>query len=366
MMLIRDMLDCLEAAAPLAYQESYDNAGLLTGNPDWEISGVLTTLDATEAVIDEALEKKCNLVIAHHPILFRGLKKLSGNDYVTRALVKALKNDVAIYAAHTNLDNVRGGVNDMIAEKLGLVNRQILSPLKGSLKKLYTFTPEKDAEKVKQALFDAGAGEMGRYSETSFNTPGSGTFRPGEGARPYVGEQGIRHTEPEIKTEVIFPGHLEAGIVRALLAAHPYEEVAYDIVSLDNRNPQAGSGLVGMLEHPMEEIAFLKLLKTRMQTGCIRHTPLLQKPVRRVAVCGGAGSFLLTAAIRAQADCFVSADFKYHEFFDADNQIVIADIGHFESEQFTPDIFCRLIREKFCNFAPLKSSIRTNPINYLH
>lgn len=363
---IQDIIDCLEATAPLTYQESYDNAGLITGQPGWEVTGVLTTLDATVEVILEAIEKNCNMVVAHHPILFRGLKKLSAGGYVERALVTAIKHDIAIYAAHTNLDSVSNGVNDMIAERLGLVHTRILKPRKDTLKKLYTFTPVAHAARVRQALFDAGAGQIGHYGDASFNQTGTGTFRAGEGAHPFVGEPGIRHSEPEVKTEVIFPRHLESGIIRALLASHPYEEVAYDIVSLDNLHAGIGYGLIGALPEPMAEADFLRQLKDRMQTDCIRHTPLVGRPVRRVAVSGGAGSFLTAEAIGAGAEVFVSADFKYHEFFDADNQIVIADIGHFESEQFTPEIFCRLIREKFGNFAPLKSSIRTNPINYLH
>jgi dinuclear metal center YbgI/SA1388 family protein len=365
-MQIQDIIRCVEERAPLTYQESYDNAGLITGDPGWEVTGVLTTLDATEEVVKEAMEKKCNLVLAHHPILFRSLKKLSGGGYVERAIITAVKHDIAIYAAHTNLDNVTRGVNDMIAERLGLVHTAILEPRPGTLKKLYTFTPTEDAARVRQALFDAGAGHIGLYGDASFNTPGTGTFRAGEGANPYVGDIGTRHMEPEVRTEVIFPRHLQSAVVRALLAAHPYEEVAYDIVSLDNPNQEIGSGLIGELPEPMEETPFLRHLKDRMQTDCIRHSPLRGVPVRRVAVCGGAGSFLTARAIGAGAQVYVSADFKYHEFFDADGQIVIADTGHFESEQFTPEIFCRLIRERFSNFAPLKSSVRTNPINYLH
>lgn len=365
-MKVQDITACLETAAPPVYQESYDNAGLLTGAPDWEVAGVLATLDATEEVIAEAVERGCNLVVAHHPILFRGLKKLSGGGYVERALIRAIKQDVAIYAAHTNLDNVLQGVNALIAEKLGLQDRRILAPKDGPLRKLFTFAPVAAAEKVRQALFDAGAGHIGAYAEASFNASGTGTFMAGPGTHPYVGEEGRRHEEPEIKIEVILPAHLSGRVLRALMAAHPYEEVAYDLVALENADAGVGAGIVGTLDTPMEEAAFLSLVKDRMEAPLVRHTPLRGKPVERVAVCGGAGSFLTGEAIRAGADAFVSADFKYHEFFDADNQIIIADIGHYESEQFTPDIFCRLIRERFPNFAPLKSRIRTNPINYLH
>jgi dinuclear metal center YbgI/SA1388 family protein len=363
---IQQIVETLESFSPPVYQEPYDNAGLLTGRPEWEVTNALLSLDATETVIQEAIDKKCNLIIAHHPVIFRGLKKLTGSNYVERAVILAIKNDIAIYAAHTNLDNMLSGVNDMICEKLGLINRKILSPSTGTLKKLYTFAPHADAEKVRWALFEAGAGNIGHYSEASFNASGTGTFKGNENTHPYVGEKGVQHHEPETKIEVIFPKHLESRILKALLKSHPYEEVAYDIISMDNANGEIGSGMIGELEKPADEKTFLKKIRQQMQAEGIRFTPLRGKPVKKVAVCGGAGSFLLKDAIRAGADMFVSADFKYHEFFDADNHIVIADIGHFESEQYTVDIFYKKLTEKFPTFAPLKSESRTNPINYLH
>lgn len=366
-MKIQQIIACLETVAPLSYQEGYDNAGLLTGSPDWEVSGALLTLDVTEAVIREALEKKCNLIISHHPLIFKGLKKLTGKNHVERAVILAIKHDMALYAAHTNLDNMRLGVNDMIAEKLGLIDRQVLSPSVGTLRKLYTYAPKgEDARRVLDALFAAGAGHIGQYSECSFTHPGTGSFKPLEGAHPYVGQPGARHLEEEIKIEVIFPRHLESGVLQALREAHPYEEVAYEVVQLSNAYPGIGSGMVGLLPEPIPEAAFLEQVRHTMGAAGIRHTSLLGRDVRKVAVCGGAGSFLLPAAIASGAEVYMSADFKYHEFFDADNQIVIADIGHFESEQYTVDIFYNIITEKIPNFAPLKSNIRTNPINYLH
>lgn len=365
-MKIQQIINCIAQSAPLIYQESYDNSGLLTGSPDWEVSNALITLDVTEAVVEEAVENNSNLIIAHHPIIFKGLKRLTGENYVERTVIKAIKNDVAIYAAHTNLDNVKWGVNNIICEKLGLINRRILSPAATGLRKLYTFAPVKDAEKVRDALFEAGAGHIGNYSEASFNSEGIGTFKGEEGAHPHVGEKGKRHRETEMKIEVIFPRHLEKQLINALIATHPYEEVAYDVVSLENVNANIGNGMIGEFAEPVDEEDFLQYLKEQMQTGCIRYTSLRNKLVKKVAVCGGTGSFLLKDAIRAGADVFVSADFKYHEFFDADNQIVIADVGHYESEQYTLDIFHKLITEKFPTFAPLKSNIRTNPINYLH
>ncbi len=364
-MKIKEIIQVLEAYAPLPYQESYDNAGLIFGDPSWEVTNVLLTLDATEAVIDEAIERGCNLVVAHHPIVFSGLKKINGRSYVERVAIKAIKHDIAVYAAHTNLDNVRNGVCARMADRLGLEGCRVLQPRTGLLKKLYTFVPADDAETVRAALFTAGAGHIGNYSECSFNAEGQGTFKGGAGTDPYVGTPGERHFEREIKLEVIFPVYLESGIIQALLASHPYEEVAYDVVTLDNAYQQVGSGLVGELPEAMEEQAFLAWVKQQFQTGCVRYTPLRGRPVKKVALCGGAGSFLLKRAIAAGADAYISADFKYHEFFDADNQIVIADIGHFESEQFTVELFYHILTEKFRNFAPLKSTIKTNPVNYL-
>lgn len=364
-MKIRDITNTIAAFAPLQYQESYDNAGLLFGNPDWEATGVLLTLDTTEAVIEEAIARKCNLVVAHHPIVFGGLKKINGNNYVERVAIKAIKNDIAVYAAHTNLDNVRNGVCEMMARKLALQHCSVLSPKRELLRKLYTFVPHADAEKVRTALFAAGAGHIGAYSECSFGVEGTGTFKGGEGTNPYVGKVGERHQEAEAKVEVIFPVYLEQYVIRALLDSHPYEEVAYDVVKLENAYAEVGSGLVGCLKEPMDEDTFLRWVKQQFDTGCVRYTPLRGKPVKKVALCGGAGSFLLKKAISAGADAYISADFKYHEFFDAENQIVIADVGHFESEQFTVELFYHILTEKFPNFAPLKSTIRTNPVNYL-
>jgi dinuclear metal center YbgI/SA1388 family protein len=364
-MKIKEIIQVIEAYAPPAYQESYDNAGLIFGDPQTEVTNVLLTLDATEAVIDEAIARGCNLVVAHHPIVFGGLKKINGKNYVERVAIKAIKNDIAVYAAHTNLDNVRNGVCMEMSARLGLKNCRVLQPKKGLLKKLYTFVPQADVEMVRTALFEAGAGHIGNYSECSFNGVGEGTFKGAEGTDPYVGTPGKRHFESEIKLEVIFPVYLEGKVLKALLESHPYEEVAYDVMMLENAYSQVGSGMVGELPEEMDEMAFLQLVKAQFGAGCVRYTPLRGKPVKRVALCGGAGSFLLKSAIGAGADAFVSSDFKYHEFFDAENQLIIADIGHFESEQFTVELFYHILTEKFRNFAPLKSTIKTNPVNYL-
>lgn len=363
-MLVKDIINHLEAKAPLSLQESYDNAGLLTGNPDWECTGILCSLDATEAVIKEAVKRGCNLVIAHHPIIFGGLKKITGRNYVEKTVITAIKHDIAIYAIHTNLDNIMGGVNDRIADKLGLINRQILLPKAGQLMKLYTFVPHAQADQVRNALFEAGAGHIGEYSEASFNINGTGTFKGSDQTNPFAGKPGVRHLEPETKIEMIFPVYLKSRVITALLASHPYEEVAYDIVTLTNDFQSVGSGLTGELPEPMDETGFLYMLKTSFELSVIRHTPLLGKKIGKVAVCGGSGSFLTPKAIVAGADIYVTADIKYHEFFDANNRIVLADIGHWESEQFTTGLLIEILQAKFPTFAVLKSEVKTNPVNY--
>ncbi|MCP4439152.1 MAG: Nif3-like dinuclear metal center hexameric protein [Aureispira sp.] len=363
---IRTVLNYLEEIAPSAYQESYDNAKLIVGNANAELTGILVCLDSIEAIIDEAIEKGCNLVVAHHPIVFSGLKQITGRNYIERVILKAIKNDIAIYAIHTNLDNViYNGVNSKIAEKLGLQNTQILAPKKGILQKLYTFVPKDKANELKKALFAAGAGQIGNYDECSFGVEGVGTFRGGEGTNPTVGDIGKRHQEAEQKIEVIFPAHLQSRVVRALIQAHPYEEVAYDVIALENQYMQVGSGMVGELAEAVDSQQFLKNLKEKMQTACVRYTNLCKKNIKRIAICGGAGSFLLKNAIRAKADIFITGDYKYHQFFDADGQIIIADIGHFESEQFTIDLLYDLLMQKFTTFAIYRTSVNTNPINYL-
>lgn len=356
----------LDSIAPPVYQESYDNAGLIVGDKSKAITGVLICLDTLESVLDEAIAKKCNLIVAHHPIVFKGLKTFTGKNYVERVIMKAIRQDIAIYVAHTNLDNMYvQGVNSKIAEKLGLTATQILAPKRGVLKKLYVYVPSANADSLRTALFEGGAGHIGNYSECSFSTEGKGSFKGSAAANPTVGQKGVRHYEKEEKIEVIYEAYKERAILQKMFEEHPYEEVAYDIVALDNAYAKIGSGLIGSLKEPVDSMTFLKFLKARMQTDCIRYTDLVKDSISRVAVCGGAGSFLLRHAIAAKADIFITADYKYHQFFDAENHLIIADIGHFESEQYTIDLFYELLTQKFINFAVYCTEIKTNPINYL-
>ena len=354
----------LEEFAPLSYQEDYDNSGLIIGSPEDEINAALVALDCLEEIVDEAIALGCNLIITHHPIIFKGLKKITGKTYVERVILKAIKHGIALYAIHTNLDHVQHGVNAVISERLGLKNLKVLSPKEGLLKKLVTFCPIHLAPIVREALFKAGAGNIGNYSECSFNSSGVGTFKPGQNTDPYVGNPGSLHEEAEDRIEVVFLAQQERNIVLALLESHPYEEVAYDILSLENKMQTVGAGMIGWLDEGLDGSSFLRLIKDRMDATVVRHTRLLTKPIRKVAVCGGSGSFLLQQAIAAGADAFVTADFKYHEFFDADNKLVVADIGHFESEQFTSNLLIDIIQEKFPNFAIRLTEHNTNPINY--
>jgi len=362
-MKVKDICNFLEQIAPLSLQESYDNSGLLVGNKEQEIAAVLISLDCTEAVVEEAVAKGCGLIVAHHPIIFGGLKKLTGENYVERTVIKAIQSNIAIYAIHTNIDNWHLGVNYKIAQRLGLSNTKVLQPLSQKLLKLVTFVPNKQKEEVANALFAAGAGDIGNYSHCSFSLPGEGTFMANDKANPFVGTINQLHTEAESRLEVVLPIWKKSQVVAALLAAHPYEEVAYDLYALQNTTQLAGSGLIGDLDKPLAPSAFLNHLKMSMELEVIRFTTL-KRQIQKIAVCGGAGSFLIKAAKAAGADAFVTADVKYHEFFDADQAIMIADIGHFESEKFTKTLLSELILEKFPTFAILLSGNNTNPINY--
>lgn len=364
-MKIRELTHFIEEHAPLVYQESYDNSGVIVGNKDLDIKGVLICLDCIEEVVDEAIQLGYNLIIAHHPIIFKGIKTLTGKNYIEKTVIKAIKNDIVIYAVHTNLDNVLIGVNHQIAQKIGLKNIEILSPKVGLLQKLVTYVPLAYADKVRTSLFVAGAGEMGNYSECSFNTKGAGTFKARQGANPFVGSKNTQHIEDEQRIEVLMPIALQKRILHALLQAHPYEKVAYDIFNIENPIDDVGSGVIGDLEHAMTPKDCLNFIKEKMQLSVIKYTNLRETPIKKIALCGGSGSFLLPNAIQKQADMYISADFKYHEYFDAEEKIIIADIGHYESEQFTQEFLFEIITKKFTTFAVQITKINTNPIKYL-
>lgn len=370
-MIVQDVINCLENFAPTSYAEDFDNVGLLVGNYQEHVTGILVTLDTTEAVLDEAIETNCNLIVSFHPIVFKGLKKITGKNYVERVVIKAIQNNIAIFAIHTALDNAFHGVNDMICEKLNLKNRKILIPQSGTIKKLTTYAPHAEATNIREALFHAGAGSIGNYDQCSFNLEGTGTFRGNEISNPVKGKKMEPHSEPETQISVTFPKHLESNILKALFAAHSYEEVAYEITSLENTNQHIGMGMIGTLEKPMTESDFFKYLKEQMQTKTIRHSTFLNKPIQKIAVLGGSGSFAISAAKHADADIFITADLKYHDFFQAENSLILADIGHYESEQFTKNLLVAFLTKKITNFAPalpvgrlILSKTNTNPVKY--
>ncbi|MBP0904457.1 Nif3-like dinuclear metal center hexameric protein [Mariniflexile gromovii] len=363
-MIVQDVINHLEELAPLAYAEDFDNVGLLVGDKNAKVTGILVTLDTLEAVVDEAIAEKCNLIVSFHPIIFKGLKKLTGKNYVERVVMKAIKHDIAIYSIHTALDNALQGVNDMICNTLGLTNKRILIPQSETIKKLTTYVPKDEAEQLRTALFSSGAGTIGNYSNCSFNVEGYGTFNGNDTSNPTKGKKGITHTEAETKITITFPKHLEYKILQTLFKSHSYEEVAYEVTTLENKNQQIGMGMVGELEESMSELDFLSYLKTKMDTKCIRHSSLLNKKIKKVAVLGGSGSFAIEAAKNADADAFITADLKYHDFFTAENSILLADVGHYESEQFTKNLLVAYLTKKITNFAIILSKTNTNPVKY--
>lgn len=363
-MKVKDLEFLLYQCFPSILAESYDNVGLLVGDPDASVEGILITLDVTEKVIEEAARKKCNVIVAHHPILFNGLKRITFSTYVERVVAMAIRNEIHLIAMHTNADNKWEGVNKKIGEKLGLEKMRILSRGGNYLKKLVTFCPTEYAEKVRSALFEAGAGRIGNYDSCSYNLEGYGTFRALEGSNPFVGRKGEIHREPEVRIEVIFPAWAEKGLVRAMRQAHPYEEPAFDIYPLSNDLSEVGSGMIGELPVAVNTMDFLHEVK-KIFGGVVRYTRPVKRKVKKIAWCGGSGGSLLEEAIRQQADVFLTADVKYHRFFDADHKILLADVGHFEIEQFTKELFYELLSEKLPNFALHLSKEKTNPISYL-
>ena len=361
----KEIIQVLEEWAPPSLQESYDNSGLIVGHPSTEVTGILVNLDCIEEVVDEAISTGCNMIVAHHPIVFQGLKRFNGKNYVERTVIKAIKNDILIYAIHTNLDHVKDGVNAMIGDKLGLKNLKVLAPKTGVLCKLVTYVPTNHAEQVRQSIFNAGAGHIGEYDQCSFNLNGQGTFRGNENSEPFVGEAGKLHMEDEVRIETIMPTFVKSTVLKALLSAHPYEEVAFDIYPLENSWHEVGSGMVGTLNEPMNASAFLSHVKKSMNVPALRFTECEKKTIQKVAFCGGSGSFLINAAKLKQADVFVTSDIKYHQFFDGEKDMMLVDIGHHENEQFTSDLICAKLKEKFPTFAVRLSDTPTNPIKYL-
>ncbi|MGL5938308.1 MAG: Nif3-like dinuclear metal center hexameric protein [Phocaeicola sp.] len=363
-MKIKEVIAALEKFAPLPLQDGFDNAGLQVGMTEAEVTGALLCLDVTEAVVDEALTLGCNLIVSHHPLLFKGYKSITGKDYVERCILKAIKNDVTIYSAHTNLDNAAQGVNYKIAQKLGLQNIQILSPKENSLVKLVTYVPLAQQEELQEALFAAGCGAIGYYDSCSFQSTGTGTFRALSGANPFCGQLNRLHKESEVRVETILPNFKKGVVLKALLAVHPYEEPAFDFIPLDNSWKDVGAGIIGELENPVSELSFLQQIKSTFHVGCLKHNTLSGRDIKRVALCGGSASFLLPKAV-GKADIFITGEVKYHDYFAYENSILIAEIGHYESEQYTQELFYSIIRDVFPEINLYLTKVYTNPIKYL-
>ncbi|NHF60790.1 Nif3-like dinuclear metal center hexameric protein [Flavobacteriaceae bacterium TP-CH-4] len=364
-MTVKEVTLLVEELAPLGHAEDFDNVGLLVGDYDTVVSGILVTLDTLENVVDEAIANDCNLIISFHPIIFGGLERLNGNTYVERVVIKAIQHNICIYSMHTALDNAPRGVNARICEVLGIQNPQILIPKKRTLKKLTTYVPNTEAEKLRGALFEAGAGHIGNYSHCSFSMEGIGSYRAGAGAQPTKGEIGKTHFEQEQCVNVIFPVTREARVLNALFQNHPYEEVAYEVLTLENTDQTVGMGMIGRLEKPIDPRKFLESVRDRMNAQGIRHSRLLDKKIQKVAVLGGSGAFAIGAAKKAGADMLITSDLKYHQYYEAEDKIVIADIGHYETEQFTKNLLVDYLTKKMPNFAIRLSESKTNPINYL-
>jgi dinuclear metal center YbgI/SA1388 family protein len=364
-MIIRDITNYIEEIAPISFAEDFDNVGLLVGDYNTKVTGVLVTLDTLEETVDEAIANNCNLIVSFHPIIFGGLKKLNGNNYVERVVLKAIKNDIAIYATHTALDNSKVGVSAKMCEVLNLQNTKVLIPKKGIIKKLTTYVPFAEAHNLREKLFEAGAGSIGNYDQCSFNVEGKGSYRGNENSNPTIGRKGELQYEEETCITVTFESYLEGKVLNALFKNHPYEEVAYEVITLNNKHQNVGMGMIGEFENAMDETEFLNFVKSTFKTDCVRHSKLLDKQIKKVAVLGGAGSFAISNAIREKADAYVSADFKYHEFFKAENRILLADVGHYESEQFTKNLLVDYLTKKFTNFAIRLSEKSTNPIHYI-
>lgn len=364
-MKIREIIRTLEELAPLPLQESYDNSGVQIGEVNQEAKAALLCIDVTESVVDEAIALGCNLIISHHPLAFRPFKTLTGKNYIERSFIKACKHDIVIYSAHTSLDNALGGINCYLAELLGLSQIRILSPKQNFLLKLAVFVPVSHLENVRSTLFSAGAGHIGAYDMCSYSNIGEGTFRAGSETDPYCGEKGILHAEKEYKLEVILPVFKQKEVLQALLAVHPYEEPAYDLYMLQNEWMQAGSGIVGTLKEPVDEEDFLYHLKDTLRLDVIQHSKCIGKKVQYIAICSGSGAFLIPQAIKYGADVFITGEAKYNDFYDVEDKLLLATIGHYESEICTKDIFYKLLSKKYPNFALNKSGYDQNPVEYL-
>ena len=363
-MKVKEITNAIEAVAPLYLQESWDNSGMQVGNPDSEVTGVLLCTDVREEILDEAIKRGSNLIISHHPLLFRGLKKIVGRTYQERIVALAIKHDITIYCAHTNMDCAVGGVNFKMAEKLGMKNVCVLDPQQGTQRKIVVFVPTEAVAEVEKAMCDAGAGRLGNYDNCSYSMSGEGHYRALDGAEPWAGKVGERHSEPEVRLEMLVHNALCGRVVAAMIKAHPYEEPAFDIIAIENGDKYAGLGVIGDVE-PQDARAFLEKVKNAFEVETLRYSGILDRNVRRIAMCGGAGAEFAGLAMSKGADVYITGDMKYHEFQGNEERIILVDIGHYESEHFTKEIFYDIISKKNPNFAVDFADTEKNQVNYL-
>lgn len=362
---IRSIINAIEDFAPRALQEDYDNSGLQAGDVTNICTGVLLALDVNKETVKEAKENNFNFIVSHHPILFKGIKSITPTSDIGSILIDAITHNISIYSAHTSLDNARFGVSYRMADKLKLQHIHTLQPQASKLCKLVVFAPTAYAESIKRALAKSGAGEIGDYRGCSYSMDGLGAYEATANAHPFIGEIGELHEEAETRIEVILPKRLLSQSLKAMLKVHPYEEPAYDIIPLLNNDAYSGSGAIGALPTPMPLKDFLQILKNVFKCPCIRHNGLNgNQLIQKVALCGGSGSFLANDAIQQGADIFVTGDVKYHDFTTINGQIVVADIGHYESEQCAKEILYDIISDKFPKLNIRQSKTENNTIKY--
>ena len=363
-MIVKEVINYLDEFSPFCYAEEFDNVGLIIGDYTQKVNGILVTLDSTESVIDEAIKSKCNLIISFHPIIFNDIKSITTNTYVERVIHKSIKNNISIIAIHTSLDNSIKGVNSAICKKLDIKNYKILIPKERTIKKLTTYIPSENVAKLKSEIFKIGGGSLGKYDNCSFSYKGLGSFKGNKKSNPKIGNK-LTYTEiEEVCVNITFLKHLEKEVVKALKENHPYEEIAYEINTLENSNQNIGMGMIGELASSMDENKFLSFLKKKMKSKLIKHSKKIGKKIAKIAVLGGSGSFAIENAINSGADAFVTSDLKYHDYFKAENKILLVDIGHYESEQYTKNLIFNFLTKKIPNFAIVLSKTNTNPIMY--
>ena len=359
-MIIEELTTFIEDKFPLSQQESYDNCGLIVGDPKKTVKKVLLALDCTEQVIKEAKLKKADVIITHHPLMFSSINKLTANDYEGSLIIKLIKSDIALYAVHTNLDNSINGINKYLALKLGLKNLQILVGKEKTFKKIITFVPKAYSQKVITALSAAKAGNIGLYSHCAFVTEGSGCFKPEKGAKPFLGELSKINQVEEVKLEMVFASENQKMIENSLKKAHPYEQPAFDIIELANPNPDIGAGIYGDLPAQINTAEFLKLVKTKLNLSYIRQSNSAKKFISKVAICSGAGFFVFEQAKRLNVDALVTSEIKHHEFLAAENNILLCDIDHHEGEIAAVNILDQIL-QKLENIDTLISKHNLSP-----